>query len=103
MISGPRVDIKIGGSKFNLPIIKDEDTTYLIAKMVQERIDIIAKKSSRVDTQAFALEAAMFFAYAQLDAEDELEDNTQELMKALSILSKEVKSIAKSFDIPEKS
>lgn len=101
MISGPRIDIKIGGSVFNVPILKDKDTTYHIAKMVQQRIKDIEKRSHRIDTQAFAVEAAMSFAFDQLDAEDELEDNTTELMKALSNLSKEIDSITRDFDIQE--
>ena len=101
MISGPRVDIKIGGSTFNVPIFKDKDTTYYIAKLVQERIKEIEKRGGRIDTQAFAVEAAMSFAFAQLDAENELEENTQELMKALSNLSTEIGSITKDFDIHE--
>ncbi len=101
MISGPRIDIKIGGRNFNVPILKDEDTTYYIAKLVQERIKEIEKRSQRIDTQAFAIEAAMTFAFAQLDAEEELEENTSELMKALASLSESIESITRDFDVEE--
>lgn len=101
MISGPRIDIKIGGRNFNVPILKDEDTTYYIAKLVQERIKEIEKRSQRIDTQAFAIEAAMTFAFAQLDAEEELADNTADLMKALTSLSEAIESITRDFDTQE--
>lgn len=101
MISGPRIDIKIGGRTINVPILKDVDTTYYIAKLVQERIQSIEKNSGRIDTHAFAIEAAMSFAYAQIDAEDELENNTQDLMKELLNLTKDLESITKDFDINE--
>lgn len=101
MISGPRVDIKIGGGTFSVPILKDKDTTYHIAKQLQKRIKEIEKISTRIDTQAFAIEAAMSFAFAQLTAEEDLEENTQELMKALAKLSEHLDSLTSEFEISE--
>ena len=101
MISGPRVDIKIGGRTFNVPILKDEDTTYYVAKLVQERFNEIEKRSKRIDTQAFAIEAAMSFAFAQLDAEEALDANTSDLMKALGNLSQDLESLTQEFDIKD--
>ncbi len=102
MINGPRIDIKMSNRTINVPILKDKDTTYHIAKLVQERLDSIEENSKRIDTHAFAIEAAMSFAYAQLDAEDELKANTNDLMKELLNLSKALESITNDFTLPEK-
>ncbi|MFP6597465.1 MAG: cell division protein ZapA [Candidatus Hydrogenedentota bacterium] len=99
MISGPRIEVKIGGRTFSVPRLKDENTTYHIAKLLQERLKQIEAKSSRIDTQAFAIEAAMSFALDHLVAEETLDEETQEMMVALSELSKELQSICRDFDV----
>jgi cell division protein ZapA (FtsZ GTPase activity inhibitor) len=101
MISGPRIDVKIGNRTFSVPRLKDEDTTYHIAKMLTDRLKKIEDKSSRIDTQAFAVEAAMSFAFDLLYAEEALEENTKEMMNALAELSKQLQTICRDYDIPD--
>ena len=88
MISGPRIDVKIGGRTFTVPRLRDQD-----------RLKQIEAKSPRIDTQAFAIEAAMSFALDHLEAEETLESETKEMMLALSELSKELQSICRDFEI----
>jgi cell division protein ZapA (FtsZ GTPase activity inhibitor) len=99
MISGPRIEVKIGGRTFSVPRLKDDDTTYHIAKILHERLKEIEARSSRIDSQAFAIEAAMSFAYDQMLAEEAQEEDTQDMMKALGELSKSLHSIARDFDV----
>lgn len=99
MISGPRIDVKIGGRTFSVPRLRDQDTTYHIAKLLQDRLKQIEAKSPRIDTQAFAIEAAMSFALDHLEAEETLDSETKEMMLALSELSKELQSICRDFEI----
>jgi cell division protein ZapA (FtsZ GTPase activity inhibitor) len=99
MISEPRIDVRIGGRTFSVPKLKDKDTTYHIAKLLQQRLKQIEAKSSRIDTQAFAIEAAMSFALDHLEAEETLEEETREMMNALSELSKDLRTICRDFDV----
>ena len=101
MISGPRIDVRIGNRIFNVPRLKDEDTTYHIAKMLSDRLKKIEAKSSRIDSQAFAIEAAMSFALDLLYAQEDLGENTTEMMTALADLSKQLQTICQDYDIPD--
>jgi len=99
MISGPRINVKIGNRTFSVLRLKDEDTTYHIAKLLQQRLKIIEDRSSRIDTQAFAIEAAMSFAYDLIESEETLKAETKEMMSELSKLSKDLNYICLEFDI----
>lgn len=99
MISGPRIDVKIGGRSFSIPRFRDTDTTYYIAKLLHERLKVIEAKSGRIDTQAFAIEAAMSFAYELMESEETLEAETKEMLSALGKLSEDLRSICREFDV----
>ncbi len=99
MISGPRVDVRIGNRTFSVPRLKDDDTTYHIAKLLQNRIKEIEARADRIDTQAFAIEAAMSFAYELLESEETLEAETTEMMSELSKLSKKLNDICLEFEV----
>lgn len=99
MISGPRVDVRIGNRTFSVPRLKDDDTTYHIAKLLQVRLQEIEARADRIDTQAFAIEAAMAFAFNLLESEETLEAETKEMMSELSKLSKKLTDICLEFEV----
>ena len=101
MKPGPRVDVKIGNRTFSVPRYKDNDTTYHLAKLLQDRIKEIEANSPRIDTQAFAIEAAMSFANDLLETEETLEAETKEMMTSLADLSKDLQKICRQFEIEE--
>lgn len=64
----PRTTVTIGNVQLTVPVVRDIPTTQRLAARVAERLQDIEKRSSRVNTVAFALEAAFSFA-AELEEE----------------------------------
>jgi cell division protein ZapA (FtsZ GTPase activity inhibitor) len=56
------MEATLGHMHLKVPILVDRDTTQRIAAKVNARLAEIERNSERVDTQAFALLAAMSFA-----------------------------------------
>jgi cell division protein ZapA (FtsZ GTPase activity inhibitor) len=61
-MSPDTIQAKVGGVTLALPIYHDEKTTLDIVDAVNNRLAEIEKGSIRIDTQAFALQAAIHFA-----------------------------------------
>lgn len=77
------VDARIANVNLRLPVYRDKQTTLELAEKVSALIGAMEEKAGRVDSQAFALQAA--FSYAvELHAERAAQDgDTRELLKAL--------------------
>lgn len=77
------VEGRIANVKLRLPLYRDRQTTLEIAEEVTARIAEMEERVGRVDSQAFALQAAFAYA-AELHAEQaEREQDTRELLKML--------------------
>ncbi|MFP4171449.1 MAG: cell division protein ZapA [Candidatus Hydrogenedentota bacterium] len=78
---------RIAGTVLDLPVVEDEAHTTKIANKVTERFREIEAGSPRINTQAFALQAAFSFA-AELDRlSTERDEETRELVHALADLA----------------
>ena len=76
----------VAGVTLDLPLHKDPETTEQIARQVTERIREIEDNSTRIDTQAFALTAAVSFAIDLAESKADQEAETAETVKALSAI-----------------
>ena len=97
MISEKRHTVMIGRNKVSVPLYRDLETTETIAGEVAERLEQIETKSPVVDTQKFAVQAAYEFAMERRALEDEQREDTQDLVKALERLAKELRQLVERF------
>lgn len=74
---------ELGGMPLQLPMCIDEETTRAVIGRVNQRLRDIEAASGRVNTQAFALQAAYAFAADLERAERRQQAATQELLGAL--------------------
>ena len=81
------VQVTIAGSRIRVPIYRDEAATKGLAQRVSQEISVIEKSSDRIDTHAFALQAAMVFAAETRDLEASHRKEVAQLQVALSELS----------------
>lgn len=102
MIEEPRIKVKVGGRQFILPVFGDEDNTYDLAKQLQQRIEAIEEKSSRIDTQAFTIEAAMQALFDLQQIEETSDSNVQETMTHLKKLAGRVDGLVQEFQLGSK-
>ena len=78
---------QIAGTFVELPLIRDEAYTAQIAEKVTERFREIEAASSRINTQAFALQAAFSFAAELERLTADREEEGRELVDALARLA----------------
>lgn len=77
------VQARIAKVNLRLPIYRDRQTTLAIAEEVSARVAEMEEEAGRIDSQAFALQAAFAYA-AELHAEKaERETDNRELLKVL--------------------
>ena len=92
-----RVNIRIGGRQFTVPVFDDVDNTFHLAKQLQERLTVIEDKAERVDTQAFAIEAAMQILHELQTSEDERNADTTDMMAELKRFSTRLDDLVRNF------
>ena len=96
-MSGPRVKVKLGGKTVEVPIYRDMKATQKLAERLNERLKTIEAESGRIDTQAFALEAAYRFAAEAQRLEDDASADRTETLKELDRLSKAIDKLTREF------
>lgn len=94
-----RTKVRIAGKTITVPVYRNRRTTLRLAKRLDERIQEIEKAGSRIDTQAFALEAAISFLAELADAEQEREEETTQVFNDLDSLSKTLDELAREYGI----
>lgn len=87
------VRIEVGGKTVHSPVFEDVHTTRELAKQVTERLKAIESESDRIDTQAFALTAAISFAHEASRLRNEQEADTQDILKALDELTQRLRKL----------
>ncbi len=98
MSADARIKVQIGGKSIHVPVYRDRETTLRLVRRVNERLKAIEADSDRIDTQAFALEAALSFA-AELDAaEADMEAEQTEIFNELDRLSKTVDKLVREYE-----
>lgn len=106
MSEGPEtVVVSLGNMNLRVPIYGSRSETIKLADRVNERLRAIEDRSERIDTQAFALEAALFFAAeaeqlrrAIEKAHEETETEIQEMTKAVSALNSALEEVVSALE-----
>lgn len=83
-MSTETITVRVGNQNLIVPVFIDQETTHQVAKLVSERLREIEGQSARIDSQRFALLAAMHFACEWEGARREAEQETKDFVKALS-------------------
>jgi cell division protein ZapA (FtsZ GTPase activity inhibitor) len=86
-VSKGNVEVTIAGSRIRVPIFGDEAATKALAERVSQEVAAIEASSERIDTQAFALQAAMAFAAESRHLEANHGKEVAQLQVALNELS----------------
>jgi cell division protein ZapA (FtsZ GTPase activity inhibitor) len=90
---------KVAGVTLSVPIYVDEATTDDLIRKVTKRMKEVEEGSDRIDTQAFALLAALSFA-DEARAERELRDRQQaDLLRTLRKVTEALRSLLRDFYI----
>lgn len=85
------VQARVAKVNLRLPLYRDKQTTLAIAEEVSARVAQMEEQAGRIDSQAFALQAAFAYA-AELHAEkDERDADTRDLLKVLDRIAGQLK------------
>ncbi len=96
-MTAPRVKVKLAGKTVEVPIYKDPRATLKLADTLNERLKAIEAESGRIDTHAFALEAAFACAAEAQALADAAEADRVETLKELERLGKAVDKLTREF------
>ena len=93
------LQVKIGKATLKVPLCVDEQTTLAVAQRISDRLQEIEEHAPRIDTQAFALQAAYEFAAEMHLLRKEQDQDAHDLIKALDAISSRLQELAKEFNI----
>lgn len=85
-MSNGELQTKLAGVSLSVPICIDPETTQRVIESVNQRLSEIEARSTRINTQTFALLAAYSFAADLEELRRDSKADTQELLKALDKL-----------------
>lgn len=88
----------MAGKAIEVPVYGDSQLTQKLAARVNARIKEIEQRSGRIDTQAFALEAALAFAAELQEVEDAADEDRKAMFAALEGLSREIDKLTREFE-----
>ncbi len=95
----PTVLRKVGGATLQVPVFVDEETTDELVRLVNARLQKIEGESTRIDTQAFALLAAVSFAEDYLRLQEERRHDQEEILKTLRKVTEALRALARDFHV----
>lgn len=81
------IELRLGRIRLRAPVYHTEEATRALAADVNRRLKEIEAKSQRVDTQAFALLAALSFAADVEDLKEAQHEETSSVLVALDQFS----------------
>jgi len=91
---------QVAGVTLQVPIYTDEATTNALIQQVNDRIEEIASTADRIDTQAFALLAALSFAADLHNQQTQHEQQQSNQLRALKKLTESLRSLLRDFNLP---
>ncbi len=94
MSGSERIAVRVAGVKLTIPVYKSPEFTEAIAARVEERLQEIEASSRRIDSHAFALQAALEFAIECQARQDQGEEEARELAKALARAASAIRAAA---------
>jgi cell division protein ZapA (FtsZ GTPase activity inhibitor) len=86
-MSPAKVTVEIAGVSLRIPVYKDPETTKRIAAELGQRLQEIEGRASRIDSHAFALEAALELAIERERLQGEADETTAQTLHALDTLA----------------
>ncbi len=95
------LELRLANRRITVPIIGDESTTRLAADHVNRALTEIEAKAERVDTQVFALLAALQFASQALELTSQRTEESHELVKALDGIASALRALAEDLSEEE--
>jgi cell division protein ZapA (FtsZ GTPase activity inhibitor) len=98
-MSTPRIKAKLAGKSLEVPLYRDMRATQKLIERLNQRLKEIETSSGRIDTQAFALEAAYTFAAEAQRLLDDAEAERHETVKELDRLSKAIDKLVREFKL----
>ena len=99
MITPTKHRTTVAGVSLTLPIYGSPEETEELAARVSEQIKQIEADSTRIDTQAYALTAAVHFAAEASQANKRHQDEIDEIAGALTALLTRINDIVRRFAI----
>jgi len=87
------VHVQIANTTLHVPVLHDPKTTQALAARVHERILAIERQSNRIDTQAFAIQAALSFAHELEDLTEANRNDVRELMLSLDKIAETLRRL----------
>jgi len=90
------IRVAIGGIHMEVPLYGTPEHTRELAASVDEMLAAVEAESARIDSQQFALKAALAFAAQAADARAEVQQQTQALIRALSGFADRIEALAKA-------
>lgn len=90
-------EVEIAGRKLMVPTYKDSVSTQRIAASISAQIIQIEKTSPRIDTHAFALQAAYALATQLAAAKDAENDDQKELLITLDDITQTLQKLQQQF------
>lgn len=95
------IQVQLAGATLTVPIYENEQTTREIVDQVNARLKEIEAHSPRVDTQAFALQAAASFAAELAQARKENASDTREILLTLNRIHEDLRSVLDELEVGE--
>lgn len=93
------VQRKVAGVTVPVPVYQDEKTTTDLIEMVNERVREIENQSTRIDTHAFALLAALSFAAELHEARQQREREVRDILKTLRKITEALRRLTRDYNI----
>jgi len=92
-MSGDFIQARVAKVNLRLPVHRDPATTLAIADEITAKVAELEAEAGRIDSQAFALQAAYAFAVALHQEKAEREADNRELLKALDRIAGQLKEM----------
>ena len=95
-------EITLRNVRLTVPVYRTAADTAEIVALVTKRLQEIEESSDRIDTQMFALKAAVSFAAELCELRESAAHENQELLSRLRSLNEEIKSLLPKDDTRRK-
>ncbi len=92
--------VTIARTTIQVPVVVDEETTLKLVEQITDRIAAMEAHANRIDSQAFALQAAFGFAADLHFAKEDHAEETREVTLALQRLIDTLGEILESASDP---
>ncbi|MCC6797478.1 MAG: cell division protein ZapA [Candidatus Hydrogenedentes bacterium] len=97
-MSAPQVEVQIAGMNLRVPKGETADTPTALVNKVHAKLKELESRSTKVNTQAFALQAAYEFALEVAELKDAYAATESRLVESIEALHERVKVLRKQIE-----